>query len=414
MRTYTTDELSNKSTKWLKHHCIAKAKELRHARTWIQTCRNHDRRNYLIHGAYPVSNSPSTDTTSTEPPSAGGDASTDTTSKNGGLEDIILNAISETMGDRVEDTMLNAVADTKKALEGSLETKTEELIHKVDERIRDLRKPIIITVGNKPVIDTGDKITHEKLNDVFECLYYRQKVMLVGHPGTGKSRLIADAWKGLAKTLDLDPVKSMQYIPCSAGLSEAQLLGKMDAHGKYHTGLAVDKFENGGMNLFDEADGFDPNVALVTHAMTDNQGYIALPNRTDDPMAFKHDHYYHSECANTWGDGMDFSYSGRMQQDGAKLDRFGDVQIFVDYDKNLERMLVGDYRDWASMLWDLRASIKKASLDRRYISTRRFADAHAWAKVGKDKPWFLDRITTSWTDEERGKVEIGVMKENYS
>jgi hypothetical protein len=110
----------------------------------------------------------------------------------------------------------------------------------------------------------------------------------------------------------------------------------MDAHGKYHTGLAVDKFENGGMNLFDEADGFDPNVALVTHAMTDNQGYIALPNRTDDPMAFKHDHYYHSECANTWGDGMDFSYSGRMQQDGAKLDRFGDVQIFVDYDKNIE------------------------------------------------------------------------------
>ena len=386
MRTYTTSYITTKSTKWLKQHCIAKAKELGHSRTWIQTCRNHDRRNYLVHGTYPEGNNPSTDTTSTEPRS-GGNASTDNTSKSGSLEDVILNAITDTMGKKVESTMLSAVADTKRALEGSLETKTEELIHKVDERIKDLRKPIVITVGNKPVIDTGEKITHEKFNDVFECLYYRQKVMLVGHPGTGKSRLIADAWKGIAKTLELDPVKSMQYIPCSAGLSEAQLLGKMDAHGEYHTGLAVDKFENGGMNLFDEADGFDPNVALVTHAMTDNQGYIALPNRTDDPMAFKHDHYYHSECANTWGDGMDFSYSGRMQQDGAKLDRFGDVQIFVDYDKNLERMLVGDYLDWASMLWDLRSSIKKAS---------------------------LDRITTSWTSEELGKVELEVMKENYS
>ena len=110
---------------------------------------------------------------------------------------------------------------------------------------------------------------------------------------------------------------------------------------------------------------------------------------------------------------MDFSYSGRMQQDSAKLDRFGDVKIWVDYDRNLEQNLVGVFIDWAEMLWDLRKRLVSENLDRRYISSRRFYDANVWAEVGKSKSWFLERICIDYTKEERSKIGFNEMKRSY-
>lgn len=407
---YKINDLRDKSTSYLKKHCIRKCRALNQPSSWVQTCLNEQRIQFLVNGTLPdgTSTTEHKATTYVKPINSVHKAPSDS------LEDMLVGHIKSSMGSEVKDTINKAIETTKESLSLEMVGLSDGLIQKVDERISTLRKPIVINVKDKPVLETNEKITHEKLNDVFECLHYKQKVLLVGPAGTGKSTLVRDAWKGIAKNHEFDPSTSMQYIACSGGLSEAQLLGKMDANGDYHEGLVVDKFENGGLNLFDESDGFDPNVALVTHAMTDNQGFIALPNRTDDPMAFKHDHYYHAEVANTWGDGMDFSYSGRMQQDGAKLDRFGDVKIWVDYDKNLERQLVGVYVDWASMLWDLRAELKKASLDRRFVSTRRFYDAHVWAEAGKSKPWFLERICTDFTDEEKGKLNWDRMLRSYA
>ena len=398
---YETANLEHRTTKWLKEHCILECKAHNEPSSWVQTSTNEERRYFLLNGTL---DGYGKNSSSTENNAA---------SNNEGLEKLIIDAVSHKMTDKIGDKVEGLISSTK---QGIIDANTElanKLTAKVEKVIDNVKTPTVISVKDKPVFDSREKISHEKLQDVFECLHYKQKVLLVGPAGTGKSTLVKDAWSGVAKSLGLEPTESMQYIACSGGLSEAHLLGKMDANGDYHDGLVVDKFENGGINLFDESDGFDPNVALITHAMTDNQGFIALPNRTDEPMAFKHDNYYHAEVANTWGDGMDFSYSGRMQQDSAKLDRFGDVKIWVDYDRNLEQNLVGVFIDWAEMLWDLRKRLVSENLDRRYISSRRFYDANVWAEVGKSKSWFLERICIDYTKEERNKIGFNEMKRSY-
>ena len=402
MNPYKKEQLEHKTTKWLKEHCILECKKINEPSSWVQTCTNDERRYFLLNGTLDGYFANSDSGASTESSAA---------TKAVGLEKLIIDAVTSKMSEEIQASVIEACNDAEIKIESEADDLYNELKEKVDRVVSSVKSPTIINVKNKPVLDSRERTSHEKLEEVFECLHYKQKVLLVGPAGTGKSTLVKDAWRGIAKDLGLDPKTSMQYIACSGGLSEAQLLGKMDANGDYHKGLVVDKFENGGLNLFDESDGFDPNVALVTHAMTDNQGFVALPNRTDEPMAFKHDNYYHAEVSNTWGDGMDFSYSGRMQQDGAKLDRFGDVKIWVDYDKNLEKELIGVYVDWAEMLWELRKRLTLNNLDRRFISTRRFYDAHIWAKVGKSRNWFLERITTDYTKEELTKIDfVGLLR----
>ena len=394
---YKTANLEHRTTKWLKEHCILECRANNEPSSWVQTATNEQRRHFLLTGKMLVF------PTSTEKSAA---------SNSNGLESMIVDAVVSKVGTDIDDRVDGAIRDVVDTFEEKSEDLTTSVKDMVNKKLSELKQPIQIKIGEAKPVDVKGS-AHEKMVDVIECLQIKKRVLLVGPSGTGKSTLVQNAWSAIAPTIGLEPKKSMQYIACSGGLSEAQLLGKMDANGGYHNGLVVDAFENGGLNLFDEADGFDPNVALVTHAMTDNQGFIALPNRTDDPMAFKHDNYYHAEIANTWGDGMDFSYSGRMQQDSAKMDRFGDVKIWVDYDRNLERDLVGVFIDWAEMLWDLRTRLAESNLDRRFVSTRRFYDAHVWAEVGKPKSWFLNRITIDYTDEEKSKISLNEMVRSY-
>ena len=394
---YKTANLEHRTTKWLKEHCILECRANNEPSSWVQTATNEQRRHFLLTGEMLVF--PASTEKSTAPNS-------------NGLESMIVDAVVSKVGTDIDDRVDGAIRDVVDTFEEKSVDLTTSVKDMVDKKLSELKQPIQINIGEAKPVDVKGS-AHEKMVDVIECLQIKKRVLLVGPSGTGKSTLVQNAWSAIAPTIGLEPKKSMQYIACSGGLSEAQLLGKMDANGGYHNGLVVDAFENGGLNLFDEADGFDPNVALVTHAMTDNQGFIALPNRTDDPMAFKHDNYYHAEIANTWGDGMDFSYSGRMQQDSAKMDRFGDVKIWVDYDRNLERDLVGVFIDWAEMLWDLRTRLIESNLDRRFVSTRRFYDANVWAEVGKPKSWFLNRITVDYTDEEKSKISLKEMVRSY-
>ena len=399
--TFTPDEVSGFTTRELKLKCIEKCKAKGIKSSWVQSCSNEQRKTYLINGItpddYPAESTP-------ENPPAAHPASTSPNKtpsaiQSGSIEDMIVQHLENKLEDKVQTSV--------KVMKNQVATELE--------KAQDTLRPQSIEIKGKPTIHLeDDEIRHPAFEDVFEALFYKQNVCLVGHAGTGKSTLVKQVWDVLADTEDLQASTTFQYIGCSAGLSEAQLLGKMDAHGKYHTGLAVDKFENGGLNLWDEADAMDGNAGLIRNAMLDGQGYIAVPNRTENPIAWKHDKYYDASCMNTFGDGQDFTYSGRGQQDSATLDRLGDTTIFVDYDKGLELALIGEEdKRWADMLWNLRANAQKEHLHERIISTRRFADAQIWAKAGKSREWFLDRITVAWTDEEKDKVALEGLKQSY-
>ena len=398
--TYTQDEVYDFTTRELKLKCIEKCKAKGIKSSWVQSCSNGDRMNYLISGVTP-------DESKTTPPASPPAAHPASTSPNKTPSAIQNGSIEDMIVQHLENKLENKVQTCMEIMKDQVEAELEQA--------QDSLRPQSIEIKGKPTINLeDDEIRHPAFEDVFEALFYKQNVCLVGHAGTGKSTLVKQVWDVLADTEDLQASTTFQYIGCSAGLSEAQLLGKMDAHGKYHTGLAVDKFENGGLNLWDEADAMDGNAGLIRNAMLDGQGYIAVPNRTENPIAWKHDKYYDASCMNTFGDGQDFTYSGRGQQDSATLDRLGDTTIFVDYDKGLELALIGEEdKKWADMLWELRENAQKEHLHERIISTRRFADAQIWAKAGKSRRWYLDRITVAWTDEEKDKVALNSLKQSY-
>ncbi len=399
------------TTKELKQACMKKCREQGLASSWIQTCTNGVRRDYLNEKYKPTPSSlpnaepkaslseiisfkkPKTEATSTE------DTRELTRSvQPGSIEELVVEALKP------------KISETVRELSSDLTVQMEKMIEKAENAI----KPLTIHIKDKPVIDLTKQLTHPAFPDVFEALHYKNNVCLVGPAGTGKSTLVQQVWNKLASQNEMNPKDTFQYIGCSAGLSEAQLLGKMDAHGKYHMGLAVDRFENGGLTLWDEADAMDGNAGLIRNAMLDGQGYIAVPNRTENPIAWKHDRYFDASCMNTFGDGQDFTYSGRGQQDSATLDRLGDTTIFIDYDPSLEKALLGNQdRKWGDMLWKLRQNMNDEHLSERIISTRRFADAQIWAEAGKTRGWYLDRITVAWTEEELDKVNIKRIKSDY-
>ena len=385
------------TTKELKYECIKKCRTKNIPSSWIQTCTNDVRKDFL-NGDYnpaPSATKPKTKTKKTRTE----EASTATRRvQPGSIEELVVDALKPKISETVKE----------------LSTDLTEQMKKMVDKAENAMKPLTIHVKDKPVIDLTDELTHPAFPEVFEALHYKNNVCLVGPAGTGKSTLVQQVWNKLAGQNDMNPKETFQYIGCSAGLSEAQLLGKMDAHGKYHMGLAVDRFENGGLNLWDEADAMDGNAGLIRNAMLDGQGYIAVPNRTENPIAWKHDNYFDASCMNTFGDGQDFTYSGRGQQDSATLDRLGDTTIFIDYDPSLEKALIGKQdQKWADMLWELRKRMNDEHLDERILSTRRFADAQVWAEAGKTRKWFLDRITVSWTREELDKVNINEIKRDY-
>jgi len=384
------------TTKELKYECIKKCREKGIPSSWIQTCTNDVRKDFLNGDYNPAP--------STKPKTKPKETSTEEASvptrgvQPGSIEELVVEALKP------------RISETVKELSTDLTEQMKKMVHKAENAM----KPLTIHVKDKPVIDLTDELTHPAFPEVFEALHYKNNVCLVGPAGTGKSTLVQQVWNKLAGQNDMNPKETFQYIGCSAGLSEAQLLGKMDAHGKYHMGLAVDRFENGGLTLWDEADAMDGNAGLIRNAMLDGQGYIAVPNRTENPIAWKHDSYFDASCMNTFGDGQDFTYSGRGQQDSATLDRLGDTTIFIDYDPSLEKALIGEQdKKWGEMLWKLRAKMNEEHLEERILSTRRFADAQVWAEAGKSRSWYLDRITVAWTEEELSKVNIDKIKSEY-
>lgn len=397
------DYYENLTTAELKQECIRKCKDSGQKSSWVQTTSNEKRIQFLLGNDQPTDDSLPTSLPKMQEHNA--DTSTDTASKPnvqpqaGSMESMIVDAVS--------DKIKNEVTDEVMTLAVGLEERVQDMISTAEDMV----KPITIEVKDKPTITITDEMVHPKFDEVFESLYYKNLVCLVGPAGTGKSTLVKQVWDKLAPSIDMS-VNDYQYIGCSAGLSEAQLLGKMDAHGKYHTGLAVDKFENGGINVWDEADAMDSNAGLIRNAMLDGQGYIAVPNRTENPLAWKHDNYFDATIMNTFGDGQDFSYAGRGQQDSATLDRLGDVTIFIDYDKGLEKKLANDDK-WSAMLWELRNRMNREHIHERIISTRRFYDANVWNQAGKTPEWFLKRITTSWTAEELDKINFGGLLNEY-
>jgi MoxR-like ATPase len=253
----------------------------------------------------------------------------------------------------------------------------------------------------KPVTLNGDR--HYAYDRVLKVCAGLGQAMLVGPAGTGKSSMCAQ----MAEDLDLE----FGYLPCTEGLSEAHILGRMSIDGKYIPSDFVRIFEKGGVFLFDEVDGADANTLLAINEALAN-GRVSLPNRPKKPLALRHPKTIILCAANTYGTGADSTYAGRNQLDAAFLDRFVCGIVNVGYDLDRERMIASEYNidPMRDIIHKIRENCLTAKI-KRPVTTRWFIHAGKMRNVDPDDFSYgelIKMMMEGWTTQEQAKALDGV------
>jgi MoxR-like ATPase len=193
-------------------------------------------------------------------------------------------------------------------------------------------------------------------------------VWLAGPAGSGKTSMAIMA----AKALD------RKFYSTGSVQSEFRLTGFIDAKGEVVRTPFREAFEHGGVFLWDEIDGSNPNALIAFNQALEN-GVFAFP----DGMVEKHPDCVCIAAANTWGAGATAEYVGRTRIDGATVDRF--VQVAVDYDEKMELAMAGaDFEDWAKEVQKYRKNARAAGV-RAIISTRAIIKGMTIMRDGGDK-----------------------------
>ena len=230
-------------------------------------------------------------------------------------------------------TMFDEIAnDVLASVTAKVDRRVAAKVKDLEERIEAAR-PVQLFVGADPVGAPSDKLHHQHFTLLLQTLSTNQPAMLVGPAGTGKSFAAQSA----AELMEL-PFYAMSV---GAQTSKSDLIGYMDANGRYVKTSFRDAYESGGLFLLDEIDAGNSNVLIQLNAALAN-GYMSFP----DGMITKHDSFRLVATANTFGLGANRQYVGRNQLDAATLDRFVVITWPID-DAVEQQMAVGPYgADW--------------------------------------------------------------------
>ena len=205
--------------------------------------------------------------------------------------------------------------------------------------------------------------------------------MLIGPAGSGKTFIAGQ----LAEILG----RSFTTLSVTEGISESHLTGWLLPVGETTTGQAkfihldapfLKAYEEGNaVILLDEMDACDPNVLLTINQALANGGFT-VAQRHEKSYVKRGDNTMIIGACNTFGSGADHKYVGRSQLDLSTLDRFDMFEI--DYDKDLEKSLVG--ADHVVLIWaeQIRKSIKNNNLN-RIFSTRKILNYYKKIESGR-------------------------------
>ncbi len=213
-----------------------------------------------------------------------------------------------------------------------------------------------LPAGVKP-FDPERELVHEQFEKLLATVKLGLAPMLVGPAGTGKSTAVEQVARAM---------KLPFYMSNRVGQA-FELTGYTDAQGRYVETPFYRAYKYGGVFLFDEIDGSDPE-ALVTINTAIAQGYTVFCGERVE----MHPNFRLIAAGNTYGTGPDSEYCGRNQLDSATLDRF--VVIPWGYDRRLEEKLVGD-PGLLEFAWALRDVVEKNHL-KIIISTRGILATH--------------------------------------
>tara|TARA_Y100000004_G_scaffold28994_1_gene29879 strand:- start:39618 stop:41048 length:1431 start_codon:yes stop_codon:yes gene_type:complete len=188
---------------------------------------------------------------------------------------------------------------------------------------------------------------HYKFPLVAAAVANRIPTMIVGPAGWGKTSTI----KALAEVMKqswYNGKQDVEYIIQSIGpqTSKADILGYMDANGKYVESQFRKCFADGLIYACDEADaGSAGSLTLLNQGFANEE--CSFP---DNGMVQRHKDFVPLFLANTYGQGANATYVGRNQLDAATLDRFAVVEY--DYDEAWEGKICGIEREGNQLKMD--------------------------------------------------------------
>jgi len=238
------------------------------------------------------------------------------------------------------------VQGIKKEMDTELEELKKKSVQEITEKLmQDLKQEV--KIPKITVIQDTPKVIHKDFKKLTVLLQLKIPLLLVGEPGTGKTISV----KMAAEKLKL-PFHS---ISVGYQTTKSDILGFIDANGRYNSSGFRKAFEEGGIFLMDEIDAGNPNVLIQINSAISN-GFLEFP----DKMVQAHENFVFVGTANTYGTGGDIRFVGRNQLDAATLDRF----IVMDWkrDPELEKILTNN-EEWLNIVNKARKVVNKKRLD---------------------------------------------------
>jgi hypothetical protein len=264
------------------------------------------------------------------------------------------NALANTLADALAPLLAGRVqaqaSVSAEEVAALVETAIAPLRKRV-EAINDGPRPTVIEIKNTETGEVKDLgLQHKQFPLLVKVVQARQSdghrlnVWMTGPAGSGKTTAAFNAAKALG----------LEYAFTGAIDTPYPLLGFVDAHGKVIRTPFRERYESGGVFLFDEYDGSHPSATLPFNAALAN-GHCAFP----DAIVKRHPDFVAIAAANTWGLGGTAEYVGRNRLDAASLDRF--VCIEWEVDEALETATVGN-TEWVTRVQGVRKAAKRAGI----------------------------------------------------
>ena len=236
------------------------------------------------------------------------------------------------------DDAMAALLTLKRALGGSVDAEAVKAI--VEEAVAPIRAqvadaaPVILTVDRDGLeVAKVEGLRHMTFETLLKACTARDasgrvpNVWLSGPSQSGKTTAASQVAEALGLGFDFHGAMEMSH----------ELLGFVDANGRYHETAFVRRFRDGGVCLLDECDGWASEATLALNAALAN-GMMALPN---GEHVKRHNDFICIAAGNTWGAGATADYIGRNKLDGAFMQRFP-VKLTWAYDWKLVTKFSGD------------------------------------------------------------------------
>ena len=250
--------------------------------------------------------------------------------------------------DLLQQFLTEKTKEITEQIDGAVKQKIEEVNKLIEELKNNVNLPIIQFKAKDGKIRT--ELKHEKFNDLCKIILSQKRaqknVLLVGEAGAGKSKIVQQ----VAKYAGLD------FYPLSIGAqtTKSDLMGYMDAMGKYVTTGVREAFEKGGILLLDEIDAGNANTLTILNNLLSNDE-IAFA----DKVVKKNPAFICICTANTYGKGATIEYVGRNRLDSATLDRF--IILNIGYDKNIEKTICNNDK-YLNIINKLRENAEKYAI----------------------------------------------------